>query len=93
MGRLCHARGRMAKSSDARPADEKKAAAEPRARGARASVSDLLPEVGGAAFRRFGFVQSSIVSRWREIVGDALRRRLRARIDPLPAGQEERRAC
>jgi hypothetical protein len=24
---------------------------------------------GGAAFRRFGFVQSSIVSRWREIVG------------------------
>ena len=33
------------------------------------SVSDLLPEVGGAAFRRFGFVQSSIVSRWGEIVG------------------------
>ena len=32
-------------------------------------VSDLVPEVGGAAFRRFGFVQSSIVSRWREIVG------------------------
>jgi hypothetical protein len=32
-------------------------------------VSDLLPEAGGAAFRRFGFVQSSIVSRWREIVG------------------------
>jgi len=33
------------------------------------AVSDLLPEVGGAAFRRFGFVQSSIVSRWSEIVG------------------------
>ncbi len=33
------------------------------------AVSDLLPEAGGAAFRRFGFVQSSIVSRWREIVG------------------------
>ena len=32
-------------------------------------VSELLPAVGGAAFRRFGFVQSSIVSRWREIVG------------------------
>lgn len=32
-------------------------------------MSELLPEVGGAAFRRFGFVQSSIVSRWREIVG------------------------
>ena len=69
----------------------RKAAAEPqRARRARA-MSDLLPAAGGAAFRRFGFVQSSIVSRWQEIVGAALRRRLRARIDPLPAGQEERR--
>ena len=33
------------------------------------SMSDLLPAAGGAAFRRFGFVQSSIVSRWAEIVG------------------------
>lgn len=50
-------------------ARSRKAAAEPqRARRMRA-VSDLLPVVGGAAFRRFGFVQSSIVSRWREIVG------------------------
>jgi hypothetical protein len=47
----------------------RKAAAEaPRARRARA-MSDLLPAAGGAAFRRFGFVQSSIVSRWQEIVG------------------------
>jgi hypothetical protein len=34
------------------------------------AVSELLPDIGGAAFRRFGFVQSSVVSRWREIVGD-----------------------
>ena len=34
------------------------------------SVAELLPAAGGAAFRRFGFVQSSIVSRWREIVGE-----------------------
>lgn len=48
---------------------KKKTAAEPqRARRARA-VSDLVPQVGGAAFRRFGFVQSSVVSRWPEIVG------------------------
>lgn len=33
-------------------------------------VSEMLPEVGRAAFRRFGFVQSSVVSRWREIVGE-----------------------
>jgi hypothetical protein len=46
-----------------------KQGAEPaRSRRARA-VSDLLPAAGGAAFRRFGFVQSAIVSRWREIVG------------------------
>ena len=36
------------------------------------SVAELLPAVGGAAFRRFGFVQSSIVSRWAEIVGERL---------------------
>ena len=34
------------------------------------AVSELLPAVGGAAFKRFGFVQSSIVSRWPEIVGE-----------------------
>ena len=50
-------------------ATRKKAAAAPaRSKRARA-VADLLPAAGGAAFRRFGFVQSSIVSRWREIVG------------------------
>jgi hypothetical protein len=34
------------------------------------SISDMLPDVGRASFRRFGFVQSAIVSRWREIVGE-----------------------
>ena len=34
------------------------------------AVGDMLPAVGGAAFRRFGFVQSSVVSRWSEIVGE-----------------------
>lgn len=39
-------------------------------RGGRArSVAELLPEAGRAAFRRFGFVQSTVVSRWGEIVG------------------------
>ncbi|HYJ82104.1 MAG TPA: DciA family protein [Allosphingosinicella sp.] len=47
----------------------KKQAEAPRANRARA-VSDLVPDIGRAAFRRFGFVQSSIVSRWSEIVGD-----------------------
>lgn len=41
----------------------------PRGGGARA-VAEMLPAVGGAAFRRFGFVQSAVVSRWAEIVGE-----------------------
>jgi hypothetical protein len=47
----------------------KKPVEAPRANRARA-VADIVPDVGRAAFRRFGFVQSSIVSRWREIVGE-----------------------
>ena len=34
------------------------------------SAGELVGEVGGRSFRRFGFVQSSIVSRWNEIVGE-----------------------
>jgi hypothetical protein len=41
----------------------------PRGGEARA-VGDLVPQIGRAAFRRFGFVQSSVVSRWPEIVGE-----------------------
>ena len=49
---------------------KKQAAADaPRSRRAR-PVSEMLPAIGGAAFRRFGFVQSSVVSRWKEIVGE-----------------------
>ena len=56
----------MAKSGprSKKQSEEPKRAMRPRA------VSDLLPDVGRAAFRRFGFVQSSVVSRWREIVGE-----------------------
>ena len=43
--------------------------AEPERQGRARAVADMLPDVGRAAFRRFGFVQSSVVSRWREIVG------------------------
>ena len=40
----------------------------PRGRGAR-PVAELVGQVGGVAFRRFGFVQSAVVTRWPEIVG------------------------
>ncbi|TZG24635.1 DUF721 domain-containing protein [Sphingomonas montanisoli] len=59
-----------------KPAKAKTKAAKPAAKvyerprgGAARSVADMLPDVGRAAFRRFGFVQSSVVSRWAEIVG------------------------
>ena len=42
---------------------------QPERRNGVAQVAELLPDVGRAAFKKFGFVQSSIVSRWGEIVG------------------------
>ena len=54
----------MTKSGGAKKNDEPRRALRARA------VSDMLPDVGRAAFRRFGFVQSSVVSRWNEIVGE-----------------------
>ncbi|MFQ3665734.1 MAG: DciA family protein, partial [Sphingomonadaceae bacterium] len=33
------------------------------------AVSDLLPAVGGKAFRRYGFAQGQLLQRWRGIVG------------------------
>ena len=41
----------------------------PRGGGAR-PIADLMPQIGRTAFRRFGFVQSNVVTRWPEIVGD-----------------------
>lgn len=56
----------MAKSST--PRTKRAPAERPRGRGAR-PVSELVGQVGGVAFRRFGFVQSAVVTRWPEIVG------------------------
>ena len=39
-------------------------------RGHARSCGDLVGDVAGATFKRFGFVQSAVVSRWAEIVGD-----------------------
>ncbi|WOE74984.1 DUF721 domain-containing protein [Alterisphingorhabdus coralli] len=42
-----------------------------RPRGGEAkAIADLMPEIGRTAFRRFGFVQSSVVTRWPEIAGE-----------------------
>ena len=39
-------------------------------RGHARSCGDLVGDIGGTTLKRFGFVQASIVSRWKEIVGD-----------------------
>lgn len=54
----------MAKDKQRSPVAER-----PRGGPAR-RVAELVPDVGQAAFRRFGFIQSSIVSRWTEIAGE-----------------------
>ena len=43
---------------------------EPRRSGRAQAAGELVGDIGGPAFRRFGFVQSAIVSRWSEIVGE-----------------------
>lgn len=50
-----------------------KTAAKPYERprgGAARPIAELMPEIGRTAFRKFGFVQSSVVTRWPEIVGE-----------------------
>lgn len=43
---------------------------EPRRSNRARAVADLVPDVGRVAFRKFGFVQSAVLSRWSEIVGE-----------------------
>jgi len=66
-----HPMNETGKIKKAKPAGKAAVLSESRPRGGAArSVADMLPDVGRAAFRRFGFVQSSVVSRWAEIVGE-----------------------
>lgn len=49
--------------------------AKERARGGEArAIADLVPAIGDTAFRKFGFVQSAVITRWSEIVGARLAR-------------------
>ena len=58
------------KARNAAPKPKPRAYERPRG-GAARPIADLMPQIGRTAFRRFGFVQSSVVSRWPEIVGPA----------------------
>ena len=79
------------KAKAKRTAKAAKAPARPyeRPRGGEArAISDLVPEIGRTAFRKFGFIQSSVVSRWREIVGDKLADVTQPAMIRFPAGQK-----
>ncbi len=39
-------------------------------RGHARAAGELIGDIGGMTFKKFGFVQASVVSRWKEIVGD-----------------------
>ncbi len=42
---------------------------EPERRARPVGIGELLPEVGGVAFRRFGFARGALLMRWSEVVG------------------------
>ena len=59
----------------------------PRQGRARAA-GELIGNAGGLAFRRFGFIQSSVVSRWSEIVGERYARVSSPESIRFPAGKK-----
>ncbi len=54
------------------------------------AIADLMPRIGDAAFRRFGFVQSSVVTRWAEIAGDRYAAISAPESIRFPAGKKEK---
>jgi hypothetical protein len=52
------------------------------------AAGELVGDVGGQSFRRFGFVQSSIVSRWAEIVGERYAKASSPESIRFPAGKK-----
>ena len=51
-------------------------------------AGDIVGKIGDTAFRRFGFVQSSVVSRWQEIVGERYARVSTPESIRFPAGRK-----
>jgi hypothetical protein len=70
----------MAKKPDSAPPE--------RSRRAR-PVADLVPSIGGQAFKRFGFTQSAVIERWPEIVGDQYARHSRPESLNFPRGAKD----
>ena len=73
------------------PSPKDRPAAKPYERprgGAARPIAELMPEIGRTAFRKFGFVQSSVVTRWPEIVGERLARACSPESIRFPIGEK-----
>lgn len=57
-------------------------------RGAARACGELVSEIAGTTFRRFGFVQGAVVSRWSEIVGERYARVSSPESIRFPAGKK-----
>ncbi|MFT4026936.1 MAG: DciA family protein [Novosphingobium sp.] len=75
------------KPRKAAPKDGPKRYERPRGGQARA-IADLMPEIGRTAFRKFGFVQSSVLTRWPEIVGERHARVCQPEAIRFPPGEK-----
>ena len=60
---------------------------EPR-RGSARACGELVGDVAGMAFRKFGFIQANVVSRWGEIVGERYAQVSLPESIRFPAGRE-----
>lgn len=60
----------MTKSRTRSPARPNAAETRRSSGGPARRVGEMLPDIGHSAFRKFGFVQSAVVTRWPEIVGE-----------------------
>lgn len=61
---------------------------EPVRRGHARACGDLVGDIAGTSFKRFGFVQGAVVSRWPEIVGDRYARVSTPESIRFPAGKK-----
>jgi len=72
-----------------KPSTARKARPFERRRGGPArQIADLMPQISRTAFRRFGFVQSSVVTRWPEIVGPTHARACTPEAIRFPPGEK-----
>jgi len=77
----------MAKPHSPRPRNGQPSEA-PRQNRARAA-GDMVAAIGGMAFKRFGFVQGAVVSRWPEIVGERYARVSAPESIRFPSGRKD----